>query len=55
LAGQTLSIEVFEDGVPPRWRIQSKTGDLPSAADVLVTTIRADGGEQIFAFAARDG
>ncbi|MCK1497825.1 MULTISPECIES: nickel/cobalt efflux transporter [unclassified Bradyrhizobium] len=55
LAGRTLSIEVFEDGVPPRWRIRSDAGGLPSASDVRVTTVRADGTEQTFAFAGRDG
>jgi nickel/cobalt exporter len=55
LAGRSLSIEVFETGVPPRWRIRSEAGDLPSASDVRVTTVRADGTEQTFAFAGRDG
>ncbi|WP_284422180.1 MULTISPECIES: sulfite exporter TauE/SafE family protein [unclassified Bradyrhizobium] len=55
LAGRTLSIEVFEDGVPPRWRIRSDGGGLPSASDVRMTTIRADGTEQTFAFVSRDG
>ncbi|MET4205077.1 nickel/cobalt efflux transporter [Bradyrhizobium sp. LA6.12] len=54
LAGRTLSIEIFEKGVPPRWRIRSKAGGL-SSADVRVTTVRADGTEQTFAFADRDG
>lgn len=55
LAGRTLSIEIFEDGVPPCWRIRSDAGGLPSASDIRVTTIRADGTGQTFAFAARDG
>jgi nickel/cobalt exporter len=55
LAGRTLTIEVFETGVPPRWRIRSDAGGLPSASDTRVTTVRADGTEQTFAFAARDG
>ena len=55
LAGRTLAIEVFEHGVPPRWRIRSATGGLPGARDVLITTIRPDGSEQTFAFADRDG
>ncbi|QOZ53086.1 nickel/cobalt efflux transporter [Bradyrhizobium sp. CCBAU 53338] len=55
LAGSSLSLEVFEDGVPPRWRIRSEGDALPSAGDVKVTTIREDGAEQTFAFAARDG
>lgn len=55
LAGLPLLLEVFEDGVPPRWRIRSETGTLPAARDIEVTTIREDGAAQTFAFAARDG
>ena len=55
LAGQPLSLEIFEDGVPPRWRVRSETGALPPAGDIRVTTVRADGAEQTFAFAARNG
>lgn len=55
LAGQSLTLEVFEDGVPPRWRIRSENGALPPANDIQVTTIREDGAEQTFAFVARDG
>ncbi|SFI67703.1 sulfite exporter TauE/SafE family protein [Bradyrhizobium sp. Gha] len=55
LAGASLLLEVFEDGVPPRWRIRSENGTLPSADEITVTTIREDGAEQTFAFAARDG
>lgn len=55
LAGLPLLIEVFEDGVPPRWRIRNETGALPAARDIEVTTIREDGAAQTFAFAACDG
>jgi nickel/cobalt exporter len=55
LAGHTLSIEVFEEGAPPRWRIRSAAGDLPATADVRITTVRPGGAEQTFAFAGRDG
>ncbi|QAU46893.1 nickel/cobalt efflux transporter [Bradyrhizobium guangzhouense] len=55
LAGFALLLEVFEDGVPPRWRIRSEKDALPAAGDIRVTTIREDGSEQTFAFAARDG
>ncbi|WP_431014896.1 nickel/cobalt efflux transporter [Bradyrhizobium pachyrhizi] len=55
LAGQSLSLEIFEDGVPPRWRLRSETGALPPACDMQVTTVRADGAEQTFALAARNG
>ncbi|TYL80379.1 nickel/cobalt efflux transporter [Bradyrhizobium cytisi] len=55
LAGLQLLLEVFEDGVPPRWRIRNEAGELPAARDIKVTTIREDGSEQTFAFAACDG
>jgi nickel/cobalt exporter len=55
LAGMPLLLEVFEHGVPPRWRIRSENGALPAACDIQVTTIREDGAEQTFAFVARDG
>lgn len=55
LAGLPLLIEVFEDGVPPHWRIRSETGALPAARDIEVTTIREDGAAQTFAFAPCDG
>jgi nickel/cobalt exporter len=55
LAGASLLLEVFEDGVPPRWRIRNETGALPAAGDIEVTTLREDGSEQTFAFAACDG
>lgn len=54
LAGSSLLLEVFEDGVPPRWRIRSANGALPAAGDIKVTTLREDGSEQTFAFASRD-
>ena len=55
LAGQPLTFEMFEDGVPPRWRLRSETGALPSAGEVDVVTIRSDGSEQHFRFAEQDG
>ena len=54
LAGFALLLEVFEDGVPPRWRVRSEKDALPAAGDIRVTTIREDGSEQAFAFTARD-
>lgn len=55
LAGQSLSLEIFEDGAPPRWRIRSESGAPPPADDIRVTTVRGDGAEQTFAFATQDG
>ncbi|MGJ4931893.1 nickel/cobalt efflux transporter [Bradyrhizobium sp. HKCCYLS2038] len=51
LAGRTLILEVFEDGVPPRWRLRCEDASRLDARDVVITTIRPDGSEQTFAFA----
>lgn len=48
-----LSLEVFEDGVPPRWRIRSLSGSEIAAADLTVETIRPDGARQAFKFISR--
>ncbi|MFG9976587.1 nickel/cobalt efflux protein RcnA, partial [Pseudomonas aeruginosa] len=55
LAGQPLTLEMFEDGVPPRWRLRSDAGALPGAGEVEVVTIRSDGSEQYFRFAEQNG
>jgi nickel/cobalt exporter len=55
LAGRTLTLEVFEDGVPPRWRIRSEAGGLPAAGDLRLATVRPDGAEQAFGFVNRNG
>ena len=47
-----LSLEVFEQDGPPRWRIEALTGDSISPGDVRLTTIRPDGREQQFALLA---
>jgi nickel/cobalt exporter len=49
-----LLLEVFEDGVPPRWRIRSE-GALPPAQDLSVDIVRPDGSRQSFGFAAGQG
>ena len=50
-----LDIEVFEDNVPPRFRVRTDTNILPAASDVTIETIRPDGRRQLFTFEARDG
>jgi cation diffusion facilitator family transporter len=50
-----LDIEVFEDNVPPRFRVRTDTNILPAASDVTIETIRTDGRRQLFTFEARDG
>jgi cation diffusion facilitator family transporter len=48
-----LTVEIFEDGVPPRFRL-SYPGSM-SAADVGIETIRPEGAHQSFAMVARGG
>ncbi|HEV3044964.1 MAG TPA: CDF family Co(II)/Ni(II) efflux transporter DmeF [Roseiarcus sp.] len=51
----TLALEIFEEGVQPRFRLIAETGDPPAAQAVLLETRRPDGARQTFAFARRDG
>ncbi|MDQ0470425.1 nickel/cobalt efflux transporter [Labrys wisconsinensis] len=46
-----IAVEVFEDGVPPRWRIRTERGHTWAAGDVAIVTERPDGARQSFAFA----
>ncbi|WP_457107334.1 nickel/cobalt efflux transporter [Methylobacterium sp. P5_C11] len=46
-----LTLELFEDGVPPRWRVRAEGGALPAPGTMTVETVRPDGGRQTFAFA----
>ncbi len=48
-----LTLEVFEDGVPPRWRLRSARGTLPEAGALTVETLRPDGSRQVFGFVRR--
>jgi nickel/cobalt exporter len=50
-----VAVEVFEDGVPPRWRIRTERGHAWSANDVTVVTERPNGDRQAFTFADRGG
>jgi cation diffusion facilitator family transporter len=49
-----VTLEIFEDGVPPRFRLSSPGRDF-AAGDVSITTIRPDGAQQVFAMVAREG
>ena len=52
---RTLRLDVFEDGVPPRFRLHVESGpDLP-AQSVSIETARPDGMRQRFALVNRDG
>jgi cation diffusion facilitator family transporter len=48
-------IEVFEDNVPPRFRVTADRGVLLEAPDVTIETIRPDGSRQQFPFEDRGG
>jgi nickel/cobalt transporter (NicO) family protein len=48
-----IAVEVFEDGVPPRWRVRSVRGPAWAAHEVEVTTERPGGARQTFRFADR--
>jgi nickel/cobalt exporter len=50
-----VRLEIFEDGVPPRFRLFRESGPKWSAGDVTVKTARTDGTEQVFAFVQKDG
>jgi nickel/cobalt exporter len=48
-----ITLEVFEDGVPPRWRVRCEAAAKFAARDVSVATTRPDGTRQVFGFADR--
>jgi cation diffusion facilitator family transporter len=50
----TLTLEIFEDGVPPRFRMRADGVPL-AAAGTAVATVRADGARQLFAMTDRGG
>jgi cation diffusion facilitator family transporter len=54
LGRSILDIEVFEDGVPPRFRVRAEAGVLP-ASDLTIETTRPDGSRQLFVFEDRAG
>jgi len=45
-----FALSIFEDGIPPVFRIKAETGAELPTHDVTVTTIRPDGTRQVFAF-----
>ncbi|MGB7098969.1 MAG: CDF family Co(II)/Ni(II) efflux transporter DmeF [Xanthobacteraceae bacterium] len=49
-----LTVEIFEEGVPPRFRL-TLAGKDSYADDVGIETVRPDGARQSFAMAARGG
>jgi cation diffusion facilitator family transporter len=49
----TVVLDVFEDGVPPRFRLHAETGHVPAAQAASIETIRPDGARQLFTFVDR--
>lgn len=51
-----LVLEIYEDGVPPRFWLRSEGGAeiLPLAADLSLETLRPGGVRQVFTFTTRD-
>jgi cation diffusion facilitator family transporter len=51
-----FAVSIFEDGVPPVFRLTpATTGSRLDATAVSVTTVRPDGAQQVFALTHRDG
>ena len=48
-------LEVFEDNVPPRFRVRVEAGPVLAAGAVSIETVRPDGARQTFTMAARAG
>jgi cation diffusion facilitator family transporter len=55
LAGNSLEVSIFEDGVPPRFRVRADAGALPATSDINIETVRPDGSRQMFSFEESDG
>lgn len=49
----TLTLEMFEQGVPPRFRLYAGSAPLPVAAAAIITTVRPDGTRQPFTMVDR--
>jgi nickel/cobalt exporter len=50
-----VELSIFEECVPPRWRLRTISGNAWKAEDVLVSTEREDGSGERFRFVERDG
>lgn len=50
-----LTLEIFEDGIPPHWRVRFRSGHGFAAGEVSVETIRQDGSTQTFTFTDKSG
>ncbi|MGN6096584.1 MAG: nickel/cobalt efflux transporter [Bosea sp. (in: a-proteobacteria)] len=50
-----IAVEVFEDGVPPRWRVRTERGKPWLAKSISIVTERPDGTLQTFSFIDKVG
>jgi cation diffusion facilitator family transporter len=50
-----VALEIFEHGVPPRFRLSFEGGFRPAAHGVTVETVRPGGARQVFTFEDRGG
>lgn len=50
-----IRLDIFEAGVPPRFRLFTEKGHTWAASEVEIQTTRPDGSTQVFRFEARDG
>ena len=48
IGDRPIILQIFEDGVPPRFRLRVEAGSLPAANSVAVETVRPDGRRQQF-------
>ena len=52
-AGGTLLLEIHEDGVPPRFRLQRENPPTPLRAGTAIETLRPDGSRHVFQMSDR--
>jgi len=50
-----VELSIFEEGIPPHWRLKTIVGQRWEAKSVTVTTVREKGLAQIFEFEEKDG
>jgi nickel/cobalt exporter len=50
-----LTLEIFEGGVPPRWRLRTVAGLVLNPQELSLETVRPDGVRQTFTMVAQDG
>jgi Co/Zn/Cd efflux system component len=54
-ASGVVRLEVFEDGVPPRFRLRAETGPALIAQAVTIETVRPDSARQVFTMMDQGG